>query len=834
MGLLRQLKRDWHDAWHKHPRLVFSIVAAFVIVASISIVGGVWFLTGLRNGMPGVDALRRIGEMDQATAVFDNSNQLAFTIFKEQRIEVPLSEVSPNLTKAVTAVEDQRFYDHNGFDLVRMASAFVANVRHHRKAQGGSTITQQLARQSFLTPNKSYHRKVQELILAARIERLYSKKEILELYLNKVYFGDGLYGVEAASRGYFGKHASEVSVPEAALLAGLVKSPSTYAPTVSMDRALARRNIVLQTMLDSGAIDRATCQSARATTIALRDTLRAEEPHGQYFKEQVRIDLVNRFGWQRVYQGGLRVFSTIDMPMQLAAESIVFEHIKAIEARRGAWQSKRASAQNAVRKNSKGQAAPSRGRSDALQAALIALDPASGQVRAMVGGRNFDASHFNRAVQAHRQPGSAFKPFVYATALEAGYSPATVIKNLNDPIAIGRVAWTPDDHSSGSSMSLRNALRTSSNRAAVRLLHDVGIARTVQYAKTMGVGDVPSVPSLALGSGEVTLQAMTAAYAAFANHGLVPRPTLIRRVEDKDGNLLYDAQDTPVRAISDATAFLMSTMLADVINSGTGATARRLGFTLPAAGKTGTTNDFNDAWFIGYTPKLVAGVWVGFDQPRTILPNGFAAEIAVPVWAKFMKVATRNDKPEWLAVPPGVIAVKIDRLSGLLASEACESGEVVDPATGQIDRRSGAYTEYFARGTEPTAYCEAPQTEGVRVAGLLGDEEKPAAPRVEENAFVPAPSGSGLTERRIAPPAPRVPAERAILPAPARAPAEYAIAPPAPTGTSGKVQETENPATNTTTTKKRRFWQKIFGTAIEEKPYDPEPPPPPPKKKSGG
>jgi len=322
---------------------------------------------------------------------------------------------------------------------------------------------------------------------------------------------------------------------------------------------------------------------------------------------------------------------------------------------------------------------------------------------------------------------------------------------------------------------------------------------------------------------------MTAAYGAFANHGIVTTPTLIRRVEDRDGVLLYQSHESATRAISDTTAFLMSTMLADVINSGTGAGARRLGFTLPAAGKTGTTNDFNDAWFIGYTPKLVTGVWVGFDQPRTILPNGFAAEIAVPVWAKFMKVATRNDKPEWLQVPPGVVAVKIDRLSGLLASEAC--GGVVDPVTGEIDRRSAVYTEYFARGTEPTAYCEAPQTEGVRVAGLLGDEEKPASPRVEENAFVPAPSG--VTERRIAPPAPRVPAERAISPAPARAPAEYAIAPPAPTGTSGKVQEIENPATNTTTTKKRRFWQKIFGTTIEEKPYEPEPPPPPPKKKSG-
>ena len=282
----------------------------------------------------------------------------------------------------------------------------------------------------------------------------------------------------------------------------------------------------------------------------------------------------------------------------------------------------------------------------------------------MVGGRSFDDSHFNRAVQAKRQPGSAFKPFVYATAIESGYSPATVINNLDDPIATLQGAYVPEDgHSSAPSMTLRTGLRTSSNRAAVRLLQEVGIGKTVQYAKSMGIGDVPSVPSLALGSGEVTLESMTAAYAAFANHGLVPQPILIRRVEDQDGRVLYDAHVSSTRAISDTTAFLMSTMMADVINAGTGSRARQLGFKLPAAGKTGTTNDFKDAWFVGFTPKLAAGAWVGFDEPRTILPNGFAADVAVPAWARFMKAATRDDPPEWLAPPPGVTTASICRMS---------------------------------------------------------------------------------------------------------------------------------------------------------------------------
>src|SRR3954451_9975031 len=339
-----ELRRQWNSARRDHPRLVFGVAGALLLFLAISTASGVWFLVGLRSGLPDQDAMRRIGEMAQATTVFDNSDRLAFTIFKEQRIDVPLSKVSPNLTKAITAIEDQRFFEHHGFDLVRIASAALANVRHNRRAQGGSTITQQLARQSFLTPNKSYRRKLQELILAARLERLYTKPQILELYFNKVYFGDGLYGVEAASRGYFGKHASEVTVSEAAMLAGLVKSPSSYAPTVSMERAVARRNTVLQAMLETGAIDKAAYQSARGSKPALHDTLREEEPHGQYFKEQVRQELVTRFGWQRVYQGGLRVFSTIDMPMQIAAETAIADQIKSIESRRATWQARRVAA----------------------------------------------------------------------------------------------------------------------------------------------------------------------------------------------------------------------------------------------------------------------------------------------------------------------------------------------------------------------------------------------------------------------------------------------------------------------------------------------------------
>jgi 1A family penicillin-binding protein len=768
---LDELRRQWQHARELHPRIAIGVVAAFILVATLSCVGGVRFLIDLHTGLPDLDALRHIGNMEQATAVYDDKDQLAFTVFTQERIFVPLDEVSPNLLHAIVAIEDQRFYGHGGFDLIRMGSATLVNIRQGRKAQGGSTITQQLARQSFLSTDKSFRRKFQELILAGRIEAMYSKPQILEMYLNKVYFGDGLYGIEAASRGYFGKHASELSVSEAALLAGLVKSPSSYAPTVSRERATVRRNVVLQAMLDSGAINRATWQSARAEKIALHDTLRAQEPHGQYFKEQVRQELVSRFGWQRVYQGGLRIFTTLDMPMQIAAEAAVAEQLKSIEDRRAAWQARLAAARAKNAKtpqDAKRAMSPPAG-DNVLQAALVALDPNSGSVRAMVGGRDFDGSHFNRAVQAHRQPGSAFKPFVYATAIEAGYSPSSIIDRLDEPIQTGRGVWTPEDeHSTGSSMTLRTGLRTSSNRAAVRLLQEVGIARTVQYAKMMGVGDVPAVPSLALGSGEVTLQAMTAAYAAFANHGMVPRPMMIRRVEDQDGLVLYEARESASLAISDTTAFLMSTMMADVINAGTGNRARRLGFTLPAAGKTGTTNDFNDAWFVGFTPKLVTGVWVGFDQPHMILPNGFAADVAVPVWANFMKVATRNDKPEWLTPPQGVVSAKVCKLSGRLATDGCQE-----------------YSDYFVYGSEPTTYCNLHTAPGIlaEVVNLLATNERPAStssPRVADT-MVPA-------------------------------------TPPVVEASTSSIQKSEDPSLPPTLKRKHSFWSKIFGVKGHEEP----------------
>ena len=752
-----------------NPRAFAAGIVLMALALVLTAGSSLWFVYDVTAGMPTKAQVRDLGEMAQSTTILDARDAPVFTIFKEQRLEIPFEKIAPILIDAVIAVEDQRFYDHNGVDLIRIGAAVLRNVQEGRRAEGGSTITQQLARQSFLSRDKTYRRKFKEILLAAHIEREYEKKEILELYLNKVYFGDGLYGVEAASLGYFGKHASAVNLEEAALLAGLIQSPSSYAPTVNPDRAVTRRNIVLQAMLSNGAITREAYERARGSKPRLSNAIEFKETFGLYFKEQVRKELVERFGGTRVAQGGLKVYTTLDPELQQTAEKMVEDGIAAIEKRRGYKHDRRAD------KDAK----------EYLQGALVAMDPQTGAVRAMVGGRDFVESRFNRAMQAKRQSGSAFKPFVYAAALEAGYSPASLITNLNSPTLTPQGAWVPEDeHSSASSMTMRSALRMSSNRAAVQILNTIGIPNAVSYAQKLNVGTPPSVPSLALGASEVTLMALTAAYGAFANAGIVRAPVLIRRVEDSDGKILYEDRGKSQRAVSEATAFMMSSMLSDVINHGTAYRARQAGFTLPAAGKTGTTNEYLDAWFVGFTPHLVAGVWVGFDQPKPIVSNGYGGEVAVPIWAGFMKVATKGHEPDWFERPATVIGVNVCRASGKLPNAGCATVPSSDEY-GNLVVKSMIYTDYFVKGTQPTSLCPVHASPYVDVAAASTSTTSsspmpPALPAGGDRATLPLPSPQGTT----------------------------GMTPPPPPGapvTGGKVEEQPQQP------KKRGFWGRLFG-----------------------
>ena len=663
----------------RHPNAVRGLAASG---AAVTLLTG-WFLYQVLAGLPGRDELRQLGEAVEGTTLYDLHDRPIFSIPTQHRIEIPLDRMSKFLRDAIVAVEDVRFYEHDGIDGIRVIGAVITDIRERRAAEGASTITQQLARVSFLTRDKTLRRKVREAILAQRIEQLYSKEEILEIYLNKVYFGGGLYGAEAAARGYFGKPAADLTLSEAAMLAGIVRAPSAANPAADMGRAIDRRNVVLKLMREHGFIDQSEQDAAAAEQVTLLDTLRHEDSSGVHFKEVVRRELVDIFGKDALYKEHLRVYTTIDPEMQKAAEAAVTKTLEEIDARISAKSGEQ------------------------LQGSLFALDAATGAVRAIVGGRDVSGVGLNRALQAKRQPGSAFKPFIYAAAIEGGFSPASVINDLNQPVETLEGAWLPEDeHSTATSMTMRTALRTSSNRAAVRVLEDVGIKRAVSYAANLGVGAIPNVPSIALGSGEVTLASMTSAYAAFAQGGTVREPFFIRGVEDQEGNVLFQSDSKPRRAVSEETAFLMASMLQDVVDAGTANVARKMGFTLPAAGKTGTTNDFVDAWFVGFTPKLVAGVWVGFDRPRTIVKNGFAGQLAVPMWARFMKVATAGDPETTFTQPSDIVAVEVCRLSGDLPAPGCRTASSISP-TGEISHKSMVYVDYFVRGREPQRTCAA-------------------------------------------------------------------------------------------------------------------------------
>jgi penicillin-binding protein 1A len=530
-------------------------------------------------------------------------------------------------------------------------------------------------------------------------------------------------------------------------------------------RARARRNLVLRLMRTQGRLSEEEFVAATAAPIPDRSGIKhaadgvatPEGPaSGLYFQEEVRRQLFAVFGAERVLRGGLRVYSTYDPAMQREAEAAVKARIAEIAKTRPAAKD--------------------------LQASFVAMDPVTGDVRALIGGRDFESSSFNRATQAHRQAGSAFKPIIYAAALERGYSPGTILRDLDTPIQAGDATWLPGGGHEQSEYTLRAALKISSNRAAAQLLQQVGVGTAVYYAQRLGIqSQLPMVPSLALGTGEVTLLELTSAYTAFANRGSAAAPRFVTRVEDPQGTPIYDAPERHLQAVSPTTAFLMSSMLADALSSGTGAAARAAGFKLPAAGKTGTTDEYADAWFVGYTPHLVAGIWFGLDRPAPIMRGGFAGVVAAPPWGRFMRAATASDAPDWYATPPDVEKVAICRLSGARATDACRHQADVYTVAGDhpqivaasmidddmaADERAArpvprdpaaqppVYEDLFAAGSVPQDLCQlhnpaaadAPYSTALRDVGATGERTAAvAAPGV----FAISPAASNIVIERV-------------------------------------------------------------------------------------
>jgi penicillin-binding protein 1A len=642
------------------------LLALFLTLTAILIGGAAGFVVFSMWDLPEVQTLEEY-RPSITSRVYSDTNKLLAEFFLENRTPVALENVPEMLIKALIATEDARFYSHHGLDVFGIARALYRNIRAGKVLEGGSTLTQQLAKVLFLTPERSYARKLKEMILALRIEQRYTKREILSLYLNQIYFGNGAYGVEAAARIYFGKAAKDLTIEECALLAGLPRSPKYYSPFKSPVSALGRRAYVLNRMAGAGIITRAQAEDAKRTPFPVQTPIKSGGP-APYFVEYVRQKVEERFGSSILYTGGLNIYTSISDELQQYAEEAVAAGLAKIEARH-----------------------PKKVK-EPLQAALIAIEPLTGHIRAMVGGRDYSLSQFNRSWQAFRQPGSAFKPIIFATAINRGFGASDILDDSPLTIKVDRNKnWTPENFTRTyqGPVTLSKALTQSLNIPTVRLLDKIGVDEAIQYAKKIGIKSaLAPYLSLALGSSDVTLLELTSAYAVFADHGIRISPASILSISDNTGRVLYVNDALPIQVISPETAYLITSLLRGVVARGTGWQVRDLG--RPVAGKTGTTNDYRDAWFIGYTPGLVAGVWVGYDDHSSIGPKETGARAALPLWLEFMKKAHAGRDPEDFPVPEGIIFKQVEPQTGLLCGDNCKS----------------SIREAYLPGTEPRKYCE--------------------------------------------------------------------------------------------------------------------------------
>jgi len=547
-----------------------------------------------------------------ATLIFDRNGRPIDAIAKEFRIVIPYAEMPPLLPRAFVAAEDSRYWEHTGLDGLSIFRAAFNNLRSGRKSQGGSTITQQVTRALLLTREKSYQRKLAEAVLSYRLEKQLSKEDILFIYLNEIYLGEGAYGVEAAARTYFGKKTSQLTLGEIALLAGLPQSPSNYSPVKQPEAARIRQRYVLNRMAEDGVITADDARTAFEKGLQLAGDWR--KSLNGYFAHYIRTQLLTRYTETDLYQKGLAVATTIDSDLQQAAAQAVADGVAKVVERHPM------------------QAAP--------QGALVALDSDSGRIRAMIGGVDFNENQFNRVLQANRQPGSAFKPLLYAAALEKGIAPGTVLADT--PISLpsnGDTRWQPRNFKNEyhGSLTLTEALVRSSNVGAVRLLQQTGLDKVIALAKKMGIA-TPLQPdlTLALGASPVSILEMTAAYAVFANQGMYHAPVGITRVSDRDGRFLPWPQSSGQQVLSKETVAWITAALTQVVQRGTGKNAAGIP---GASGKTGTTDNNVDAWFIGFAPGLTTGVWIGYDRSTSLGEGETGGQAAAPVWKQFMHQA---------------------------------------------------------------------------------------------------------------------------------------------------------------------------------------------------
>ena len=678
----------------RHPRLVRSLLLALVLLTSAGVGSAYasWALVCRGGGCPSIDVLEEYTPR-QTSKLYAADGRFISEIGLERRTLVKLGDIPKVVRDAFVITEDKRFNDHAGVDFIGLAGAIKDRVVGGR-LRGASTITMQLAGNLFPDDidrnERTLTRKIKEAKIARAIEARYTKGKILELYLNQIALGNGAYGVETASQRYFGKSVRDLNIAEAATLAALPKGPERYNPRRFPERAVQRRNTIIALMSREGAINETDARLAAAYPLQLARRSEAGEV-APYFVEWVRQQLDQQFGRQ-LYEQGLKIYTTLDLEMQSAAERALEQQLRAIEG--GKYGRFPHPTYEQYLAGRGGEAAGSY--SPYLQGAFVAMDPRTGAVRALVGGRDFDDSKFNRATQALRQPGSTFKPVVHATAIQSGRPPAYVLDD--SPLSVEQgtgTTWTPQNYDGKfeGPMVLRRALYMSRNVPTVRLGMELGEQSVIDMARRFGIRTpIPSYPSIHIGAADVYPLEMVGAYSVFASLGYRTTPYAITRVENARGEVLWQQRPTSMPVLSSEEAWLMVDMMKDVVQRGTAYRATwGAGFRVPAGGKTGTTNDGADVWFIGYTADLVAGVWMGFDRPKKIKASAQGGELAAPAWTAFMKemYQRRPEPPDWPR-PETLVAREVDAATGMLAGPFC---------TG------GSYTEWFIPGTEPYQEC---------------------------------------------------------------------------------------------------------------------------------
>jgi penicillin-binding protein 1A len=670
-----------------------TILFAITIVACGKIVA---------NFVDNLPSIQQLGSYtpDLSTKIYDKDNNIIAELFTERRALIAIKDIPIDLQNAFISIEDNDFFKHWGISIKGILRAFSRVILKRRAAEGGSTITQQLAKTIFLTREKTVKRKIREALLTVQLEKNYSKSEILQFYINQIYFGSGAYGVQSAAEIYFNKNIKNLNLAECAMLAAIPKSPNYYNPFKNAKAALTRRNIVLSRMRQLGYITQEQEKEALETPLPVKESSPKEEK-GHYFVEVLRLMLESKYGTNALFKEGLSIYTTLDMQAQTAAEKTVEEGLAEFDKQKLGFFER--TKQTPIK----------------VQGALIAVDPKNGAIRAMVGGRSFKESQFNRATQAKRQAGSSFKPFVYLTAIQQGFTPAstledeplifmynrnswdlvsrdityleTIAENVpEDDLIDTNKIWAPQNYGKKfrGKVTLRTALALSINICAVELIMKTTPIKVIESAKHLGI-NTPLINSysLALGASDVILEQMVSAFAVFASGGIKTKPYIITRILDKDGKILEENIPEQKEILSPQVCFVLTNMLKAVVEKGSGWYAKNLG--RPCAGKTGTTNDGSDAWFIGYTPQLVAGVWIGYDDRSMPLGDRVTGGgLACPIWTKFVKEALDGKPILDFKQPYGIEWALIDPSTGLLA----------------LSKTTGAFLEAFEQGTAPTQY----------------------------------------------------------------------------------------------------------------------------------